>query len=228
VSGATLDPADGQRFLRLRSLLVDARRRVEDESELGSTSRRPRSTKWGSWESGCAIEHRGFQPKPKVGLPGRCTQLLESLDLKPPGTKAFGELHRMRNLVKHAGVLPSAEQLPRWLSETEALIDALVSATFGLGLSEVSASDGVKDEQLRGKLEDSEHILEEGDAEGSFAETLAGIGSARQSFSREAGFSMNRTQQELPEPSRQRPEPRPALPGRLSAGRSDRAVGFHC
>ena len=189
MTGVTIDPTDAQRLARLRSLLVDARRRVNDESELGIHLATIAIDGIGELGIGLCLEHCGIQPKQKVGLPGRLSQLLEALDFTPPGLKAFGELHRVRNLVQHAGVLPSADQLPRWLSETEAMIDALVKATFGIGLSEVGASGGVKDGELRDKLEEAEGKLEKGEAEDSFDASWHGLESARRKFRQETGLS---------------------------------------
>src|SRR3954471_16221566 len=134
--GESLDPSDAQRLSRLRALLGDARRRAQDESELGLHLAVLAIDGIGELAIGLCLEHLGIHMKSTDGVPARLSRLQAKLRITPPGTKGYGELHKVRNLVQHEGVLPRPEQLPLWLAETEQLTDSLIKATFGVGLNE--------------------------------------------------------------------------------------------
>jgi hypothetical protein len=96
-------------------------------------------------------------------------RLTEELDVvDPPGARGFRELHRMRNMVQHQGVLPAANQLPLWLAETEKLIDFFVDRSFGVSLVKVGSASGVRDEALRAALVEADAALAAGDPKASF------------------------------------------------------------
>lgn len=163
-----LDATEAQRLSRLRVLRAEAGRRAGDESELGLHLAVLAIDGIGELAVGLCIQHLGLSVKGAAGVPARLERLLEHLQISPPGAQGFRELHRMRNLVQHAGVLPAPEQVPRWLAETEQLTDALVDATFGVDLRTVGSAAGVRDSDLRELLERAESAFEKGDSQGSF------------------------------------------------------------
>jgi hypothetical protein len=187
--GESLDPSAAQRLSRLRALLADARRRAGDESELGLHLAILAIDGIGELAIGLCIEHLGIRVKPTDGVPARLSRLLAELKITPPGTKGYGELHKVRNLVQHEGVLPQPEQLPRWLAETEQLADAIVKATFGIGLNEAWSARGVSDARLRSLLEEAERALDRGEAEESFDTSWRAFEEARRRFRQQTGLS---------------------------------------
>jgi hypothetical protein len=118
----------------------------------------------------------------------RLDRLLGNLQIAPAGTKGYSELHKMRNLVQHEGVLPAPEELPRWLTETEQLADALIAATFGVSLNEVGSAAAVQDEELRPLLEEAEAALEGGEPENSFDASWQALDLARRLFRQRTGL----------------------------------------
>jgi len=166
---ATLDPAEAQRLTRLRVLLADAHRRVDDQSDLGEHLAVVALDGIGELAIGLCMHKRGLSPKQREGVPDMLRRLTEELDVvDPPGARGFRELHRMRNMVQHQGVLPAANQLPLWLAETEKLIDFLVDRSFGVSLTKVGSASGVRDEALRAALVEADAALAAGDAKASF------------------------------------------------------------
>jgi hypothetical protein len=166
---AELDPSEAQRLTRLRVLLADAHRRVDDRSDLGEHLAVIALDGIGELAIGLCMHKRGLRPKQREGVPDMLRRLTEDLDVvDPPGARGYRELHRMRNMVQHQGVLPAANQMPLWLAETERLIDFLVDRSFGLGLAKISSASGVRDERLRAALAEADAALESGDPKASF------------------------------------------------------------
>jgi hypothetical protein len=184
---AALDPSDAQRLSRLRALLADARRRAQDESELGLHLAILAIDGIGELAISLCLEHLGIHMKGD-GVPARLSRLLAKLKITPPGTKGYGELHKVRNLVQHEGVLPQPEQLPLWLTETEQLTDSLIKATFGVGLNEAWSAKGVSDEQLRSFLEEAERAIDQGQPEESFDASWKAFELARRQFRQQTGL----------------------------------------
>lgn len=183
----SLDPSDAQRLSRLRALLADARRRAQDESELGLHLAILAIDGIGELAISLCLEHLGIHMKGD-GVPARLNRLLAKLKITPPGTKGYGELHKVRNLVQHEGVLPQSEQLPLWLAETEQLTDSLIKATFGIGLNEAWSAKGVSDEQLRSLLEEAERAIDQGQPEESFDASWKAFELARRQFRQQTGL----------------------------------------
>jgi hypothetical protein len=184
-----LAPSDAQRLARLRVLMGDARRRAGDESELGLHLAVIAIDGVGELAIGLCVAHLGIAlKKGQHTVPGRLGALIEELAIAPPGRKGYLELHRARNSVQHEGILPLAEQLPLWLAETEQLVDALVAASFEVGLDAVRSADGVADADLRGLLEEAEDLLQGGDAPGSFDRSWSALEEARREFRQKTGL----------------------------------------
>lgn len=175
-----LDPSEAQRLTRLRVLLADAHRRVDDRSDLGAHLAVIALDGIGELAIGLCMHKRGVRPKQLEHVPDMLRRLTAELDVAdPPGANGFRELHRMRNMVQHQGVLPAANQLPLWLAETERLIDFLVDRSFGLSLAKVSSASGVRDEGLRAALTEADAALEGGDPKASFERSWHTLQQAR-------------------------------------------------
>jgi hypothetical protein len=168
IERSALDPTQAQRLSRLRILRADARRRAGDESELGLHLAVLAIDGIGELAIGLCIQHLGVVVKRGAGVPVRLDRLIDHLKITPPGAQGYRELHRVRNLVQHEGVLPAPEQVPRWLTETEQLTDALVNASFGVDLGTVGSAAGVRDPDLRRPLEEVEIAFEQGESQRSF------------------------------------------------------------
>lgn len=122
---ADLEPTEAQRLSRLRILLSTAATRLGDNSDAGLHVSTVAIDGAGELAVGLCVHKLGLSTKPITGAQG------------------YRELHRMRNLVQHEGVLPAADQLPRWLAETESMCAHLIEACFKVSLNEVGSSDGV-------------------------------------------------------------------------------------
>lgn len=183
---ATLDPSEAQRLTRLRVLLADAHRRVDDQSDLGEHLAVVALDGIGELAIGLCMHKRGLRPKQREGVPDMLRRLTDELDVvDPPGARGFRELHRMRNMVQHQGVLPAANQLPLWLAETEKLIDFLVDRSFGVSLMKVGSASGVRDEALRAALVEADAALAAGDPKASFEYSWQALQQGRKRLSSE-------------------------------------------
>lgn len=185
-----LDSSEAQRLSRLRVLLSDTRRRVGDESELGLHVAVLAIDGVGELAIGLCLHKLGVRAKQSDSVPARLNRLLDKLklDTSTPGVQGFLELHKMRNLVQHEGVLPAPDQVPRWLAETEKIADALVAASFGVDLSEIGSSAGVADRELQEKLGQAEKALEQGEAERSFDASWYALETARRQLRQKTGL----------------------------------------
>jgi hypothetical protein len=176
---AILSATDAERLSRLRILRGEARRRADDRSDPGVHLAVIAIDGIGELTIGLCIRRCGIPSKADIPLPARLARLTAQLKIAPRGRKGFEDLHKMRNLVQHEGILPDREQLPLWLAETEELCDELVEAAFEVELDSVGSASGVSDVQLRGVLTDAEQALGSGEAERSFGLSLQALEVAR-------------------------------------------------
>ncbi|HWA54869.1 MAG TPA: hypothetical protein VG816_11910 [Solirubrobacterales bacterium] len=168
MSSEPLNPTDAQRLSRLRILRSEARRRSRDRSDPGVHLAVIAIDGVGELAIGLCVRRQGVAVKHDAPLAVRLDRLVDHLRIAPSGRKGFEDLHKARNLVQHEGILPDREQISLWLAETEQLTDALIEASFGVGLNSVGSAAGVKDQQLRQLLSEAEKGLEAGEAEASF------------------------------------------------------------
>ncbi|MDA0183179.1 hypothetical protein OJ997_22910 [Solirubrobacter phytolaccae] len=116
-------------------------------------------------------------------------QLRDELGSKWDGAGAQGadELHRSRNLVQHAGVLPHPDQLARWAADVERFVRGLTSAALGIDLAHATSGLAIKDTELRRLIDEAEGLLLAGDAPGAFALTCNALDAARRAWSSRGG-----------------------------------------
>jgi hypothetical protein len=186
--GGVLDSTDAQRLSRLRILGAEARRRSRESSDPGVHLAVIAIDGVGELAIGLCMRRSGVTAKPEVPLGARLARLVSALKITPPGRKGFEDLHKMRNLVQHEGILPDREQIALWLAETEALVDALVRASFGVDLSGVGSAAGVREEKLRTLLGEAEEALEGGDPEASFQHSWQALEVARRRLRQATGL----------------------------------------
>jgi hypothetical protein len=95
-----------------------------------------------------ALHERGHDPPRE--FPDALEKVLKGLgDQRPDGWNGARELHRTRNLVQHESVLPDADQVALWSSETERFVRSLIAMVFNEDLSAVTSASSVENESIR-------------------------------------------------------------------------------
>ena len=163
-----LNAAEADRLSRLRAMLADAQSRVGDQSALGQHLAIVGIDGVGELAIGMCAHKRGVYRRDKP-LPATLSRLLGDLSVHDvPGVQGFSELHDARNQAQHQGILPAADQLPRWVDETAALVAFLVQRCFGIDLTTVGSATAVKDQRLATTLGEAEEALEAGETTRTF------------------------------------------------------------
>ena len=102
-----------------------------------------------------------------------------------------GQMERFnlaRVALKHSGSLPHRDDLVRHVSNAVAFIDDCMEAVYGRSIEEISLSDLVTDEEIRGHLSQSQQLLASGAHEASMTEaTMAFIKAMRAYYQSPAG-----------------------------------------
>jgi len=176
---ADLEPTEAQRLSRLRILLSTAAARLGDNSDAGLHVATVAIDGAGELAVGLCVHKLGLSTKQTDGVPQMLNRIQGKLRKPITGAQGYRELHRMRNLVQHEGVLPAADQLPRWLAETESMCAHLIEACFKVSLNETGSSDGVADPELRAQLKSAEIDLDKGAAQSSFESSWQALDLAR-------------------------------------------------
>jgi hypothetical protein len=186
-----LDATAAERLVRLRALLVAAQARAGDRSHPGIHGAVVALDAACELALGLCLHELGVPPKRT--FPEKMQQIREALgeSWQHPGLQGVDELHRTRNNVQHAGVLPDADHLPIWAAEAERFIRALVATVFRCDLTEIYASSAVTDDSLRELLATAERALADEDAPRALEHAWGALESARSRWSsqRPQGFT---------------------------------------
>jgi hypothetical protein len=187
--GATqLNAAEAERLSRLRIMLAEAQSRIADQSALGQHLAIVGADGVGELAIGICAHKRGVH-RHNQPLPAALSQLLSNLSAHDaPGAQGFKELHAARNQAQHQGILPAADQLPRWIDETAALVTFLVQRCFDVELGTVGSATAVKEEKLAKILREAEEAIESGETTHSFALSWQAIQEGLTVFRRHTGL----------------------------------------
>lgn len=196
--GATqLNAAEAERLSRLRIMLAEAQSRIADQSALGQHLAIVGADGVGELAIGICAHKRGVY-RDNQSLPAMLSRLLSNLSTRDaPGAQGFRELHAARNQAQHQGILPAADQLPRWIDETAALVTFLVQRCFDVELSTVGSATAVSEEQLAELLREAEEAIEKGETTRAFTLSWQAIQDGLTVFRRHTGLGGEATRGSL-------------------------------
>jgi len=78
---------------------------------------------------------------------------------KLPLKKQIFDLHDVRNLAQHAGVVPPYEEVIKFKGFVEDFLNIVVESEFGIKFDELSLAKLVENEQLKNKIREAEQAL---------------------------------------------------------------------
>ena len=81
-------------------------------------------------------------------------------------------LHRVRNVVQHAGTGVDRDELPQWVIATERVIASVVTFAYGVDLDDVLYSSAVEDEKIREHLDFAEALMRSSDSAAAMASVV--------------------------------------------------------
>jgi hypothetical protein len=190
-SEGRIESTEAGRLARLRMLLTEAEERIADQSELGRHLAIVMVDGVGELAIGLCLFRLSIPPSEKETVPTMLDRLLKKLGRpEVPGLQGFRELHRVRNLVQHEGILPANDQLPRWFEDTDRMIRHLVRISFGAELNAVVSAEGVSDPPIRRLLTDGERSLEDRDYLSSMESSWRALEFARRRLRRHTGLAV--------------------------------------
>jgi len=84
---------------------------------------------------------------------------------KLPLKKQIFDLHDVRNLAQHSGVVIPYEEVMKFKGYVEDFLRTVVKSEFGIKFGELSLAELVENEQLKNKIKEAEHALLRGNYE---------------------------------------------------------------
>jgi hypothetical protein len=184
-------PTTAERLVRVRVLLVAAQAAATDGTPVGRHAAVVALDGVAELAMGLAAHELGVPVAGKGGVPGLLDRLRDALGeaWAQEGVQGVAELHRARNAVQHAGVLPDAAHLPLWTAEVERFVHSLVAATFGAELAAVSAASAVQQLELREPLVEAEQQRDAGEHAASLRSSQRAFKAALAAFRSRRGAS---------------------------------------
>lgn len=173
----TFDLPTASALARLRLFLDDARGRAGDLSEPGrhlALIALDGVVEYALWLVAQTIGAKTKKQRPDFGeLQDAVRDVLQSAEQPWTGAGRAGvdQLRRARNDAQHAAVVPDDRQMAVWSDATQAYVDSLIHAAFGIGVGDLVLALAVRDRELRERLVSAERALDAGSADIAFSQS---------------------------------------------------------
>jgi hypothetical protein len=176
-----MDAVTSERLVELRMLLQEALARTGDRSIPGRHAALVLLDGVCEYAMALACNDLGIHRKQTDNFQVTLQHLRNRLGPKwtASGGKGVIDLHDTRNLAQHRGVRVDPAELPRWAVDAEQFVNALVSVTFGVALSELTFASMITHGEVREHLDAAEQALEAGQGMEALRCCMEGFEAAR-------------------------------------------------
>jgi hypothetical protein len=182
-----MDAVTSERLVELRALLQEALARTGDRSVPGRHAALVLLDGVCEYAMALACNDLGIHRKQTDTFQATLQNLRNRLGSKwnAPGGKGVVDLHDARNLAQHRGVRVDPAELFRWAADAAQFVNALVSVTFDMALSELTFASMIANTKVREHLDAAEQALAAGQARDAFGSCMKGFEVARFSWRQE-------------------------------------------